>query len=444
MFFFENIRLAFGALIANKMRSLLTMLGIIIGISAVITITTIGNSLKKTLTNAFSVVGANGYYLSYSANYDEDSEFTDFYSLRDEDFCTPAMLNAMVEEFDGKYLVSQDMLFGYASIRNSKGQLISAGISGESEGALMGMSQIYKLKAGRYLNDTDSSRKKNAVLISDLFVEQYFPDGSNPLGQTISLDVQGICTAEFVIVGVYAHPTMLDKMLQPGTSTMDKVSIMFIPYGTALHLMGQDETSAGDTRYPQIVARDPAADPDEVLADLQAFFERQFANNKKLNVKVMSDAEDLKITNVVLTIVTLTISIIAAISLLVGGIGVMNIMLVSITERTREIGVRKAIGAKSSTIRMQFIIEAGILCLTGGLIGVVLGIVNGLLIGGIGNYIFAMMFPEFTDIITISIEPSVTAITVSLGFSILIGIFFGSYPAAKAASLNPIDALRYE
>lgn len=444
MFFLENIRLAFGALITNKMRSLLTMLGIIIGISSVITITTIGNSMQKTLSNTFSFIGANGYYLSYSTVYNDDGSYTDYYSLQDEDFCTQEMLKAMTEEFEGKYLVARDMTFGAASIRNSKGQLISSMVSGWSEGTFMGSSQIYKLKAGRYLNDFDSDSQKNAIMVSDLFLEQYFLDGSNPLGQTLTLDVEGICTADFVIVGVYEHPALLDKSLQPGTALMDKISMMFIPYGTALHLRGLIEDPDFDPRYPSIVTRDPAADSKEAVAELQEFFDRQFENNTKLSAIVQSDANDLKIVNIVLTIVTLTISVIAAISLLVGGIGVMNIMLVSITERTREIGVRKAIGAKSSTIRTQFIIEAVILCLTGGMIGVTLGIVNGLVIGSVGNYVFSTMFSEYTDIIKITIEPSLSAIAVSLSFSMLIGVFFGSYPAAKAASLNPIDALRYE
>ena len=172
-------------------------------------------------------------------------------------------------------------------------------------------------------------------------------------------------------------------------------------------------------------------------------FDEQYESNRRIKVQIRSNEQMVEQVNQVLNIVTVAISVIAAISLLVGGIGVMNIMLVSITERTREIGVRKAIGAKNQTIRMQFIIESVILCLTGGLIGVMLGIGGGMLIGYAAKNLLMTNF-MYADMIEVSVEPSLKAILVSLGFSMLIGVFFGSYPASKAAKLNPIDALRYE
>ena len=143
--------------------------------------------------------------------------------------------------------------------------------------------------------------------------------------------------------------------------------------------------------------------------------------------------------------VSIAISVIAAISLIVGGVGVMNIMLVSIVERTKEIGIRKALGAKNSSIRIQFVTEAIIICLIGGIIGILIGIGNGLIIAGIVSAVMSTPeMQEYMGIISISVEPSISAILVSIFFSMLIGVFFGYYPANKAARMNPIDALRYD
>ena len=440
MYFFENIRLAFGAIRQNKLRALLTMLGIIIGISSVITITTIGNSLKTILNKTFTEFGASGYYLDYDTKQDEDGMYYDWYSLQDSDFVTTEILDAMTEQYGDRYLISNSEHLGSATIRNSKGQTISASVSGDTEGSIISDTQTHLLY-GRMLNDQDSKRQKNAILVSELFVEQYFLNGENPLNQTITLDIKGVCTADFVIVGVVNHPAIFDKMLQPGTATIDKISMMTVPYGTALHLLGK---KAESSRYPSIILNDDTISDKDGKTELQTFFDQAFANNKKLSVIVRSNAEDMKIISIVMTVITLMISVIAGISLLVGGVGVMNIMLVSITERTREIGIRKAIGAKQSTIRTQFIIEAIILSLTGGVIGVLIGLMNGVLLGIIGNYVFHMMYAEYEDFISITVNPSPLAIMIAIGFSMLIGIFFGSYPASKAAKLDPIEALRYE
>lgn len=155
-------------------------------------------------------------------------------------------------------------------------------------------------------------------------------------------------------------------------------------------------------------------------------------------------ASQLEEIHRVLQIVTIAISVIAGISLLVGGVGVMNIMLVSVVERTREIGIRKAVGAKSGSIRMQFLIESVVICLIGGLIGILFGVLNGYLFSGIGATLLSSSAPELANLLEITVTPSVSAMLISFGFCALIGILFGLYPANRAAKMSPIDALRYE
>lgn len=441
MYIFENIRLAFDSLVNNKLRSLLTMLGIIIGISSVITITTIGSSLKTTLANTLASAGNNGFYLNYSRLPDEDGNYDYTTPISKDYYVTNDMLKEMTERFDGKYQICSEAGLGTGTIRNSKGQTLSVGLEGMSEGTMIAEKSVLRLIGGRYLNDADDQQHKHACVVSDIFVQQYFQDGSDPIGASINVDVIGLCNTDFVIVGVFKFPAAYEKTIDPGTSLMDRSTLMCIPYHVALDLSGQEEEV---NRYPQINVRDSSYDAESCKAELQSFFNEKFANNDMLSVIVKSDQEDMEQLDMVLTIITVVISIIAAISLLVGGIGVMNIMLVSITERTREIGVRKAIGAQSTTIRNQFLIEAIIMCLSGGGIGIMLGILNGLLVGIIGTKLINYFFPLYAELVTIQIQPSIAAILLSVFFSILIGVFFGTYPASKAAKMNPIDALRYE
>lgn len=170
-------------------------------------------------------------------------------------------------------------------------------------------------------------------------------------------------------------------------------------------------------------------DSTEFLEKVENFFEQYYAKNENYQISAYSMESIISSMTDMLSTISLAIAIIAGISLLVGGIGVMNIMLVSITERTREIGTRKALGATSGSIRLQFIMESVVICLIGGFIGIVLGITLGAVAAGFMGY---------------AASPSVTGIIFSVSFSILIGIFFGYYPANKAAKMNPIEALRYE
>lgn len=199
---------------------------------------------------------------------------------------------------------------------------------------------------------------------------------------------------------------------------------MYIPLKSANNFI-HDEL-----KYPYIqIITKVGVDSNELVAKVKNFFDIYYKDNKNYEIKVFTMESMISMLTDMLSTITLAISIVAGIALVVGGIGVMNIMLVSVTERTREIGTRKALGATNSSIRTQFIVEAMIICLIGGFIGVVFGIVGGILASNLLGY---------------PAEPSITGIIVSLLFSMGIGVFFGYYPANKAAKMNPIDALRYE
>lgn len=167
-------------------------------------------------------------------------------------------------------------------------------------------------------------------------------------------------------------------------------------------------------------------------------------NNPNWTFTCYDMSSELGTITTVIDVITLAVTVIASISLVVGGVGVMNIMLVSIVERTREIGIRKALGARNNVIRAQFLTEAVIICLIGGTIGILIGIGNGFLLSGIGTYVLESFYSEYMDIISFTIQPSLFAIIFSVAFSMLIGIAFGYYPANRAAKMSPINALGYE
>jgi len=439
MGFIESIRLAFSSLSSNKMRSLLTMLGIIIGISAVITITTIGNSIQKTLSNTLNQFGMNSFFAYLSTKPLSEEEEEDFdYVITDEDCISMDMLYNLMDTYPDEFKISMNEDYSSAQIINSNNAYINTNISGVTDGFLE--EGKINLLQGRNISLRDNKEKKHTMLVSDIFVKQYFTDGSNPVGQTLSFTMSTGESQDFTIVGVYEYTESKLGSFTPGTKDINKVTPVFIPIETASKLQG----ILNPTYFSATISWNTDFDMVQVENDIRNFFDEQYEHNKYWTVELQNQQSTLDMMNQVLNIVTIAISVIAAISLIVGGVGVMNIMLVSIVERTKEIGIRKALGAKNSSIRLQFVVESIIICLIGGIIGIILGVVNGLIIGQVAEALVNSVYTQYKDIISISVSPSFTAIVIAVVFSMLTGIFFGYYPANKAAKMNPIDALRYE
>ncbi len=280
---------------------------------------------------------------------------------------------------------------------------------------------------GAIFTKDDIEEKHKVAIVSDKLVNKLF-DGDNrkALGREIPIEVTtsegNFISVPFTIIGIYKQEDIaVGGQLVTGDDTPTNV---FIPLKTGLDI------SHKDYAYPYIqVISKVGSNPDELCTKMENFFGQYYKSNPNFEVKAFTLGSMVSMLEDLMGKLTLAISIVAGIALLVGGIGVMNIMLVSITERTREIGTRKALGAKNSSIRIQFIVEAMIICLIGGAIGIMVGIAGGALAA---------------HILGAPAHPSLSSIFGSLLFSMAIGVFFGYYPANKAAKMNPIDALRYE
>ena len=418
----ENIRLAINGLFANKMRALLTMLGIIIGISSVIAIVTVGQAMTGSVTSLLNDLGANSVQIYLRDKPDEHGNSDYSYVWEDDDLLSDQMLDAYLEAFS-------DKISGWA-VTSSVGSGQAMNGRNEANGDVVGANsdalkiQNVPIIAGHFLTEREVGGMKYAAVISDRFVERLFP--GLPLRQALGKEIklrlnQGMYT--FTVVGVYKFE--VSGML--GSMTGDTTTTVYIPITLAKQITGQTQ---GRYHYLQVKASDSVTDSKPFAEQSAKYFNEHFYRNNRY-VEVRAESMDSMIGQMtgMMTTMSVAISIIAGISLLVGGIGVMNIMLVSVTERTREIGTRKALGAKNSAIRIQFIVESMIICLIGGMIGVALGTA----LGHVGSSLLG--FPGW---------PTPAIVIIAVSFSMAIGVFFGYYPANKASKLDPIEALRYE
>ena len=415
MLIWENITIALAGLRSNLMRTLLTMLGIIIGIASVIAIMTVGNSIKTMVNTNMMDLGANDMTVGVTQKESEDY----VRGFEDKDLITVDML----EEFKNEY---EDQISGIALNESAGAGVVNQGtdyanVSIEGVNADAYASAKVDLLAGREFIDVDYSKGKKVCIVSDKFVENlYGGDNKKALGQSIEVESGGKIYG-YHIVGVYKYE---NQMIISGQSK-DITTNLYIPLSTA-----QNQTHNNSGFYYVTVVTVPGIDGEAFAKTTQDYFNIKFyANNDAYEIMAIRMSSMLDMVDSLIGGISLGLSIIAAISLVVGGIGVMNIMLVSITERTREIGTRKALGATNGSIRLQFITESVIICIIGGIIGIFLGIGMGMLGMKILGYEAAI---------------SSQSIVIAVCFSMAIGIFFGYYPANKAAKLNPIDALRYE
>lgn len=420
----ENIRLAWEGTRANKMRAMLTMLGIIIGIAAVIAILTVGNGMTNSIMGSMSSLGASKVTVTLQ---ERDSETDDMMGAmfgasgdyEEDDLITEEMMEALAERYsnaiDG---ISYSESCGSGQVKSGR---LYANIS------LTGINEEYmdvngiSLIKGRSFLERDIEGGRMVAVVSDKLVNNLFEGDANAaLGAEISVYLNQEIIS-FNIIGVYEYE---DSGMGNTSSEKNISTDLYIPVSAAKKIGNADDGYASFT-----ILSSKSVDSTVFAEQVAEFLNRYYERNNDYHISASSMESMLGTMNTMLSTISVALSVIAGISLLVGGIGVMNIMLVSVTERTREIGTRKALGATNNQIRTQFVVESMIVCLIGGIIGIILGSVMG--------YVGSAILME-------GCLPTLSSIALSVGFSLAIGIFFGYYPANKAAKLDPIEALRYE
>jgi putative ABC transport system permease protein len=401
------IRVAFRALVRNKMRAALTMLGIIIGVSAVIAMVSIGQGASASVQAQIDSIGTN--LLFVSAGSQNVGGVRSGTGDTGNNVLTVEDLDAIKREVPSVSMVTPSV--------NTRAQLIAGNMNWNT--SLQGVSEQYpdirkwSIESGSFFTDGDVRTAARVIVIGKTLADTLYA-GSDPVGQTIR-----VSNLPFRVVGV-----MAGKGQDP--QGRDQDDIAFAPYTTVQKkVLGRDRVQIA---YVSAISQDATYTAQQQISELLRQRHKLTAGEPDdFTVRNMTDiAEAANETSKTMTIL---LACIAGVSLLVGGIGIMNIMLVSVTERTREIGIRMAIGARSSAVRSQFLIESIVLSLTGGTVGIILGIALSLAIPAM------LGWPTLV---------SMMAIVGSVIFSGAVGIFFGYYPARKAAALDPIDALRYE
>lgn len=399
----EYIKIALLNIKSNKGRSILTMLGIIIGISSVIMIISIGNGVKGGINSELNAMAGGQLYI-YSYGNNEDGISVEF---------TEEDIDAILEKVPHVKAVTPNWGFS-GSFTGRKGVFNGTATMGMPGLEYASNDPIIK---GRYFNDNDYYSANLVCVLTENSARQLFGT-TNVIGMTVEMNMYGI-TRDFTIIGIRQdNASMLSGMMYSSGISMEcPLSVVSSSYG--FYVSNND----------LLIISDGAEFATEVAENTVRLMENRHGVRGQGAIQVENFNDYMSQMDEILSYITVFVVFVAAISLLVGGIGVMNIMLVSVTERTREIGIRKALGARTGSVLLQFLAESALISLLGGLIGILLGVLG-------AQGVCSLM--GFTASVNVG-----TVLGASL-FSSAVGIFFGIYPARKAARLSPIEALRHE
>ena len=404
MNFIESLKMAVTNLLSYKMRSFLTMLGIIIGITSVILMSSLGSGATEKITGDLNKLGVGNFDVSLDTSVDntknrhrlQQKHIDMIKNISGVEYAAPS--GSSRQRLEMKGFQNFTMVFGSTQetfdIENTQ------------------------ILLGRYFNSSEYRKNGYYAIIDNVTSAKVFGEAS-PIGQKITLKLKDIGYKEYTVVGVFKNPVASMSSLLGGSSP----TLVYVPYENYQYISKLDEKYHDSLK---VKVKDPN-DLERVMSVTSETLNKE-AKIEGLYQSVNSSS-GLDQFNSILSMLSIFVSFVASVSLLVGGIGVMNIMLVSVTERIKEVGLRKAIGAKNKDILLQFLIETIILTLTGGLIGIFLGTVSTVIVSNI---------LDMNPVIKVNI------IFLSLTLSTMIGIVFGVYPASKAAKLNPIDALRVD
>lgn len=395
---------ALTSIMRNKTRSFLTTLGVIIGVLSVILLTSIGNGLTVFVEDQFKNLGSNLLIVAPGEIVNEEGGFN-------QEQAALSLVTSKLSLADVKSLERAGyplgevvpIIQGSAEVRNERGKKMGMSIATTAAYSPVRNTNTSK---GRFISDADVTGNRKVVVIGNKIADKLFA-GLDPLGQNVTIN-----RVRFEIIGV------IEKKSDGGFGGPDFDSAVYIPITTAKSALGQDKMSN------ILVQAASKKDIEDAKVKIRTILEKRL---NKEDFSVTDQAEILKTIQTILGTLTVGLAGIAAISLVVGGIGIMNIMLVAVSERTKEIGLRKALGATPNNIMIQFLIESAVLSTLGGLIGIILGV--------LGTLAIKPFFPA---------TPALDSVLLAFGVSLITGIVFGVFPARKAAKLSPIEALRYE